>query len=207
MHERHHRWISKKILLIEGNEFIRSALQYMLEASGMIITAVESGEEGLLSVPHNSFDAVVCSHHLPGIDGLEFFSRARASLSHATTILTAAFAEDYLVNKAYAAGIGVFMEKPFRVESLLACFGGRSSTTLQNFKGSHVYYNNWGERLSIAPSDMDEAPLEMGCIKTPAQKDIHRVRRKWKLYVNNRKLDFSSNLSPPHLELVKRRFR
>ena len=192
----------KRILLIEGNASLRRALQGTLEAYGHHLRAVKNAEAGLQAVYFNGYDIVICNQHLSGISGMEFFSKARTRLRYATTVLTAAIGDDYLVNTAHASGIRVFMEKPFKLEHLLECINGHSHDGSGIVNRSHVYFTNCGHVFRFAPpTRIDEKKASERCDRTVLL-PIKLIDRQWKLYLNNNQQDTRPNLPPPHLELV-----
>lgn len=174
----------KKILLIEGQQFVRTPLKRILASRGHHVVAVESGEKGLHTLVHKRFDTVVCSHHLPGINGLVFFSRSGHQLTNANTILTASFAGDYLANDALALGINVFMEMPYKIENLLACVEGRYGEICAGSLGQHLYVTNGGQMMAISPAQLNNQAASDDPGNASLQKAINLSGRRWRLYRN-----------------------
>lgn len=194
--------MKKKILLVESNASIRIALQAALGAYGYELKTVETGEEGLRCVVDTPYDVVICNQYLPGISGLEFFSKAIKALPLATTILTSALGDDYLANKAYALDISAFLEKPFRIEHLLECIDGRYSRSPDERKSRHQYFSNWGTCVSITPDNNGECFHEQPPADPSCQRIMHRKGRRWRLFLNRRKMNTRPNTSPPQLEVI-----
>lgn len=172
-----------QVLLIEGYHQIRSPLKQVLAARGHYVTAVESAELGLKAIDNRDFDTVICNHQLPGISGMDFFSLSSIDLDRTTTILTATYADDYLVDDALAAGIKVYMEMPYKIDNLLACVEGRYREIYAGSLGRHLYVTSGGQIMAISSASLGEDPT-VDVPMPPMQKPIHLPGRKWKLYLN-----------------------
>ena len=179
-----HNSETMKILFIEGHPHVRKPLEHILLSRGHDVTAVDSGEEGLRAIANARYDAVVCNHQLPGISGIDFFSRSQRILSGATTILTAAFAGDYLANNALAMGISVFIEMPFKIDHLLACVEGRYPDIHVGSLGCHLYITSGGQMMAICPTRCNDRTVAAIGQDAPPPKTINLPGRRWKLYLN-----------------------
>ena len=58
-----------RVLLVEDEEALRSALRLNFELEGYEVTAVSTGPDGLEKLRGARFDAVVMDVMLPGMDG------------------------------------------------------------------------------------------------------------------------------------------
>ncbi|MEJ2154089.1 MAG: response regulator [Desulfobacteraceae bacterium] len=172
-----------QVLLIEGHLQIRNPLEQVLMARGHRVTAVASAELGLNAVDNGNFDTVICNHQLPGISGMDFFSRSSTLLHGKNTILTATFADNYLVNDALAAGIQVYLEMPFKIENLIACVEGRYQDIYAGSLGRHLYVTSGGQIMAVSSDGLNKKPVS-DALKRPLQKPIHLRGRQWKLYLN-----------------------
>lgn len=63
-----------RIVLVEDDEPLRSALTELLEAAGHFVTALEKAELAVEALDRVDPDIVVTDFHLPGMDGLAFAS-------------------------------------------------------------------------------------------------------------------------------------
>jgi two-component system chemotaxis response regulator CheY len=143
-----------KVLLIEANYQIRKPLEQILLTRGHQCTTAESGEQGLRAVADHYYDVVICNQQLPDVSGMEFFKRSCRCQSGTTTILTASFAGDDLINKAMAARIRVFLEMPYKINDLLACIEGRFSDIHAGSLGRHLYITSAGQIMMICPAGL-----------------------------------------------------
>lgn len=108
-----------KILLIEDNEYVREAFELVLQSSGFTAHAVATAEEGLTAVRRKRYDIIICDYRLPGMDGLEFFMKAKLNSPKSTNVLISAYGFQDIVKRAKAAGVHQFYEKPFSIQSVL----------------------------------------------------------------------------------------
>lgn len=192
----------KKILLIESQASIRDALGRALEVCGHAVHAAATAEKGLQNVYHNNYDGVICNQHLPGMSGLEFFSQTRAILSGAVTILTAEFGNDYFVNSAYALGVGVFLEKPFKLENLLTCLHGPCSGTRHASDSHATDFTYRKQMIRVLIHNRSGSKAKSPIMRPPAQKPISRPGRQWTLYLNKNQVESHPNAAALHLELI-----
>ncbi len=173
-----------RVLLIEGNAHVRAPLEHVLKTRGHNVTALQSGERGVEAIADSGHDAVICNYHLPGMNGIDFFSKSRRILRRATTILTATFVDDFLANNALAMGITVFMEMPFKIDNLIACVEGRTPNLGVGPLGGHLYVTSSGQMMAISPSPFEDHAAKDLRRKSPLPKTILRSGRRWKLYQN-----------------------
>ena len=121
-----------RVLLVDDapiNLVIASRL--LEDAGGQIVTA-SSGEEALEAIERERVDIVLLDLQMPGIDGYEVARRIRArpNLRDLPVIAVSANATAEHRDRAEAAGMSAYVEKPFREEELIAAIGdclGRAS--------------------------------------------------------------------------------
>lgn len=192
----------KKILLIESQRSIRHALCRALKIYGHIVHAAATAEEGLQIVLNGNYDGVICNQHLPGMSGLEFFSRTRTLLSDAVSILTAEFGDDYFVNSAYALGVGIFLEKPYKLENLLTGLHGPSPGARYASDSHGTGFTNRGQTARVFIHTKPASKTKSTIIGPPAQKSFSRLGRQWKLYFNKHQVESPPHAAAPHLKLI-----
>jgi two-component system response regulator TtrR len=83
----------KKILLIDDDEWIRDSMGSFFDSEGCLFQAVESAEAGIDSLRGGDYDIIIADYRLPGMDGLAFFNRIRASHATAIKILITAYGD------------------------------------------------------------------------------------------------------------------
>ena len=108
-----------KILVIDDEPQIRRALRTSLEAHGYEVTAVGTGEEGVLRVADLAPDLVLLDLGLPDMDGTEVVRRMRAFSAVPVIVLSVREGPQDKVG-ALDAGADDYVTKPFAMEELLA---------------------------------------------------------------------------------------
>ena len=69
--------MSKKILIIEDDKFLRELISMKLQKEGYTIVEAVDGEEGEKKIKEEKPDLVLLDLILPGIDGFEVLSRIK----------------------------------------------------------------------------------------------------------------------------------
>lgn len=93
----------------------------ILKTWGCVPVGLDSAEEARQLLDREKFDAVLLDLNLPGLNGNEFLKLLRAEPKHAllpVLMLTGEHGRD-VRRLAAAAGVSVFMQKPFDAEELL----------------------------------------------------------------------------------------
>ena len=110
----------RRILVVEDNPLNLKLVRDVLEFAGYLVTAAQSGEEGLRAASAETPDLVLMDLQLPGIDGVETLQRLRRDTLAATVPVVAvtafAMAEDR--QRASLAGFDGYLEKPISVRDL-----------------------------------------------------------------------------------------
>lgn len=76
--------MTKKILIIEDDKFLRDLIARKLTGEGFDISMAVDGEEGIKKIRDKRPDLVLLDLILPGIDGFEVLSRMRGDPSVAS---------------------------------------------------------------------------------------------------------------------------
>jgi CheY-like chemotaxis protein len=63
--------LEANVLLVDDEEQFLDALSRRLEARGLKVDAVTSGEDAVRQVEGHNFDAIIVDLAMPGIDGIE----------------------------------------------------------------------------------------------------------------------------------------
>jgi DNA-binding response OmpR family regulator len=110
-----------KILLIEDDAETRILVKKLLEAAGMSVDTVWSGEKGVQAVKDGHFDCVLVDLMMPDMDGFETIKLLKSlddKSSIPIAVLSAKSDKESRVN-ALNAGADRYMVKPFHAEQLI----------------------------------------------------------------------------------------
>lgn len=118
-----YRWLqTRKILLVEDDEWVRTSLNYFFESEGCRILVMETAVAGIAALSHASQDIILADCRLPDMDGLEFLRRVHSFHRPAVEILFTADKHDALVRAARELGVHEIIEKPLTSRALEATF-------------------------------------------------------------------------------------
>jgi len=108
-----------RILSVEDDERIRTAVKLALEDEGWVMEGAETGEQALELFARNPTDVVLIDIMLPGIDGFEVCRSLRRS-SDVPIIMVTARADTHDVVAGLEAGADDYLTKPFAPKELSA---------------------------------------------------------------------------------------
>lgn len=113
---------SGRILVIDDEKAILRIARGMLEQCGYDVELSENGEEAiaLYAQRHGEIDAVILDQSMPGISGMEVFTRLREINPRVKVLLTSGLSDDESVNRALKKGINGFLQKPYSTDELSA---------------------------------------------------------------------------------------
>ena len=110
-----------RILLIDDDAAVRSAISLILDQEGHAVIAAEDGQAGLDLARATNFDIAIVDMYMPGLDGLETIARLRAMVPTLPIIATSGAvgrgpsgtSSDVLA-AATERGAAMVIHKPFR---------------------------------------------------------------------------------------------
>lgn len=111
---------ARKIMLVEDDEWVRTALFFFFESEGCRILVLETAAEGIAALRHESHDIILTDYRLPDMDGLEFLRRVHGFHPPAVEILLTNYKNEALVREASALGLHDLIEKPLTPQALEA---------------------------------------------------------------------------------------
>jgi DNA-binding response OmpR family regulator len=111
--------VGTRILAVEDDERIRSAVKLALEDEGWTVDEAGSGEEAIELFTRSAPDVVLIDIMLPGIDGFELCRTLRRS-SAVPIVMVTARADTHDVVAGLEAGADDYMTKPFAPKELSA---------------------------------------------------------------------------------------
>jgi len=109
-----------KILVVEDDEMLRSAITAVLTDEGYCVEGTGNGDEGLFLAEQAIYDLLVLDIMLPGMSGLEIVKQLRLKAIHVPVLLLTA--KDSIEDRVTGLNIGAddYVVKPFAVAELLA---------------------------------------------------------------------------------------
>ena len=109
-----------RILLVEDDLPLASALQQSLQTEGFVVNHVDRGKLALTALSTPDQDMVILDLGLPDIDGLEILKQLREKKSTLPVIILTA--RDSIQNKVQGLDYGAddYLAKPFEIQELMA---------------------------------------------------------------------------------------
>ena len=111
--------MTTRVLTVEDDERIRTALRLALEDEGWVVEGVASGEEALTAFNRSPADVVLVDIMLPGIDGFDICRAIRKS-SDVPIVMITARSDTHDVVAGLEAGADDYLTKPFAPKELSA---------------------------------------------------------------------------------------
>ena len=132
-----------RILVIDDDDLVRTAVQQMLENKGFDVVVAAQGQHALRILDNGNFDAIVVDIFMPDMDGLETIRAFRerspeiaiVAMSGTKFYEGTASAPDFLL-MATKLGANASLRKPFRSRDLVAtiesCLASRPASEAQS---------------------------------------------------------------------------
>jgi DNA-binding response OmpR family regulator len=111
--------VGTRILTVEDDERIRTAVKMALEDEGWVVDEADNGEDALETFSRNPTDVVLIDIMLPGIDGFEVCRSIRRQ-SDVPIVMVTARADTHDVVAGLEAGADDYLTKPFAPKELSA---------------------------------------------------------------------------------------
>ncbi|HEV3226329.1 MAG TPA: response regulator transcription factor [Acidimicrobiales bacterium] len=108
-----------RILAVEDDERIRTAVKMALEDEGWVVEEAETGEDALEAFARQPSDVVLIDIMLPGVDGFEVCRSLRRT-SDVPIVMVTARADTHDVVAGLEAGADDYLTKPFAPKELSA---------------------------------------------------------------------------------------
>lgn len=109
-----------KILLVDDSSFINLVCRQTLEKQGhQIVGEAYDGEEAVVLAAQRQPDLVIMDIALPKKNGLQATQEILAANPEIKVLAISAIEEDWVKDKALAAGCYDFLEKPFESATLI----------------------------------------------------------------------------------------
>ena len=107
-----------KILLLEDELMLQSAMVEYLTDTGFEVHAFEDGEEAFESCINDSYDLFIFDINTPSLDGLSLLEKLQEKKIFVPTIFISAITQIEQISKAYELGCYDYLKKPFHLKEL-----------------------------------------------------------------------------------------
>jgi DNA-binding NtrC family response regulator len=108
-----------RALLVDDDAAVRGVMRRACEKVKLEIHEAERGDEGLRLLEGGDYQLLVSDYMMPGIDGIEFASRARVVRPNLPILLVTGYATVERAVRAMQAGVDDLLEKPFEFNKLI----------------------------------------------------------------------------------------
>jgi DNA-binding response OmpR family regulator len=117
--------MTKKVLIVDDEVNIVTALEFLLQRSGYEVMAAQNGDEALKRVESFAPDVVLLDVMMPRISGYEVCRRMRerADWKHIKIIMLSAKGREAEVSKGVSLGADLYVTKPFSNNELVGKIG------------------------------------------------------------------------------------
>lgn len=107
-----------RVLLLEDELMLQSAITEYLSETGYIVDAFEDGEEAYEQIKKSSYDLFIFDINTPSIDGLSLLEKLQREKIHIPTVFISAITQIEQISKAYELGCYDYLKKPFHLKEL-----------------------------------------------------------------------------------------
>jgi two-component system, NtrC family, nitrogen regulation response regulator NtrX len=115
--------VKERILIVDDEAGVRSALSGVLRDEGYTVEAVDSGEACLDRAIRSSFDAIILDIWLPGMDGLATLAKLQDRRVDAPVVMISGHGNIESAVRAIKMGAFDFVEKPLSLDKTVLVVG------------------------------------------------------------------------------------
>jgi two-component system, NtrC family, nitrogen regulation response regulator NtrX len=112
-----------RVLIVDDEAGVRSALSGVLRDEGYVVDAVDSGEACLDRLSRSVYDVIVLDIWLPGMDGLATLAKLRDRRVDAPVVMISGHGNIESAVRAIKLGAYDFVEKPLSLEKTVLVIG------------------------------------------------------------------------------------
>jgi len=155
-----------RVLVVEDEKKVASAVRRGLEAEGFAVDVALTGPDGVWLATEHPYDAIVLDIMLPGLNGYKVCEHLRDAGNWTPILMLTAKAGEYDQAEALDTGADDYLTKPFSFVVLLA----RLRALMRRSSGGPV-------PAVYAAGDLTLDPARYRC--TRAGDDVHLTRREF----------------------------
>lgn len=111
-----------RILAVDDDEVMRSALKRVLQSEGYEVVLAEDGLELSKTLESTSFDLILMDINLPWVDGYELCTllKSHPTLKSVPLIMVSANKDSDAIERGFSVGCDDYVTKPFEVDHISA---------------------------------------------------------------------------------------
>jgi DNA-binding NtrC family response regulator len=109
---------TRRILVIENDQDIRSLLTDFIKNEGYEADSVEKGTYAFKKLMTGSFDLIITDIWLPGFSGLDILQGLKKIQPETPVVVITAFEDEDAHSEAYERGANAYLEKPIQLKKL-----------------------------------------------------------------------------------------
>jgi CheY-like chemotaxis protein len=110
----------KRILLVDDEEMVRTAIELLLVACGAVVTQSPSGEDALQVWKQDRFDCVLTDYKMPNMRGDELARTIKTANPAQRVVMVTGFAPEVTPDGKLPWFLDVLLHKPCSMPELLA---------------------------------------------------------------------------------------
>jgi len=107
-----------KILLLEDDLMLGSAIKKYLETTGHVVDTFRDGETAFSSLQTESFDLLILDINVPKLDGLSLLKKLYDTKTQTPAIFISALIDIEDISRAFELGCYDYLKKPFHLKEL-----------------------------------------------------------------------------------------
>ncbi len=107
-----------RVLLLEDELMLQSAIAEYLESCGYSVEVYEDGNEAFEHIKPHRYDLFIFDINVPSIDGLNLLQKLQNDKIFVPTIFISAITQIEQITKAYELGCFDYLKKPFHLQEL-----------------------------------------------------------------------------------------
>lgn len=108
----------RRLLIVDDEETIRSAISRFLRSRGYEVETAESGAQALTRLEQGRFSLVLCDVRMPGMSGLEVVPRARSLDPDVAVLMLSGVNDAPTATEALSSGAADYLMKPIELGEL-----------------------------------------------------------------------------------------